>query len=139
MATITAIAAALKTALATVTTVRAYSEQPDTVAPTQGKAVVFPVCREIVYHETFAETEVSTWDVVILAAPESAGYTRGQQAIDPYISKSGSSSLKAAIESDGTLGGVVHTLVVPRAYDRGLIEVNGVSYFGAKLEVQVYE
>lgn len=139
MATLSEIATALAGKIDDVTSLRAYARQPDTIAVGQGKGVAFPLPQEGTYHESFDGTESTTWHVVILAAPESIGYDRGQAAIDAYLSKSGSSSVKAAIEADGTLGGVVDTLVVMRWFDRGLVEVSGLAYWGAKLEVTIWD
>lgn len=139
MATITQIAAAFEDALDSIGTLRTFNEQPDSVQVTVGKGAAWAMPREGQYHETFGETEMTTWEIVVLAAPQSIGYARGQQAVDPYVSKSGVASVKAAIEADGTLGGVVHCLSVTRWYDRGLIECNGQQFWGVKLEVVVYE
>lgn len=135
MALLSAIEAALSTRLATIGGLKAFAEQPDTVNP----PTAFPIPREGDYHQTFGDQEQTTFDVVLLAASFQNGQKRGQNAVDPFLSKSGASSIKAAIEgSDQTLGGVVETFTVSRWYARGLIEVNGVEYWGAKVEVQVW-
>jgi hypothetical protein len=139
VAEIEAIAEALESAIATIPTLRAHKEQPDSVQVTVGKGAAYPIPREGSYHEAFDDGEMTTWDVIVLAAPSSVGYARGQAAINPYVSREGTSSVKAAIEADGTLGGVVDCLSVTRWYDRGLIEVNDVAYWGVKLETQIWE
>lgn len=139
MATVDAIAEALRDALATVPTLRAHDGQPDDIQVTQGKGVAYPLPREGNYHEAFDDGEMTTWDVVVLAAPEAAGYKRGQDAINPYVSREGADSVKAAIEADGTLGGVVDCLSVTRWYDRGLIEAGGQNFWGVKLECSIWE
>lgn len=137
MATILEQADGIRAALATITTLRAYAEEPDEVQVGQGKAVAFPLLREIAYDEAFDGGAVYTWDVVVLAAPESAGRVRGQRAVDPYVAPTGASSVVAALYADSTLGGVVDWVKANRAYDRGLNTVSGgVSYWGAKVEIQ---
>jgi hypothetical protein len=135
MATVDAIAEGLRSALATVPTLRAHDGQPDDIQVTVGKGAAYPLPREGNYHDAFDDGEMTTWDVIVLAAPEAVGYKRGQAAINPYVSREGASSVKAAIEADGTLGGVVDCLAVIRWYDRGLIEANAQNYWGAKVEV----
>lgn len=135
MATIAAQATGIKSALAAVTSIRAESEEPQDVNPSQGKVVAFPILREIAYDEAFDGGTAYTWDVVLIAAPEAVGRARGQQAIDPYLAKDGASSIPAALYAARTLSGTVDDIKVVRAYDRGLIEVGGKAYWGAKVEV----
>lgn len=61
----------------------------------------------------------------------------GQSQLDSYLDPFGALSLKAAIESDSTLGGVVEDLRVQRVQDYGPHEINGVQYLGAVLIVHV--
>jgi len=58
-------------------------------------------------------------------------------AAGPYISPQGSSSIKAALESDPTLGGAVSSLRVTRATVAPL-ELGGSSYLAASFTVEVY-
>ncbi|GGN96154.1 hypothetical protein GCM10010112_87150 [Actinoplanes lobatus] len=50
----------------------------------------------------------------------------------------GPSSIKAALEADRTLGGVVDALVVERRTGYGMYDVAGVTYYGARFEVRVW-
>lgn len=134
MAALTAIEEALRVRLATIAGVRAYAEQPDTVNP----PCLFPIPREGDYHESFGGTEMTTFDVVVLAVGFDAGYRRGQNAVDVYLARTGARSIKAAIEADRTLNDVAQDVNVTRWFDRGAIEINGVEYWGAKVEVQVW-
>ncbi len=77
-------------------------------------------------------------DIVLLAAPSGTGWLRGQQLLQTYLDETSGTSVKAAIEADKTLGGLVDTLVVTRWYDYGLIEHSGIAYLGAKVRVQVW-
>lgn len=60
-----------------------------------------------------------------------------QETLDAYIDPYGASSLKAAIESDSTLGGVVEDLRVTGTQEYGPQDINGVTYLGAVLLVSV--
>lgn len=139
MATVAAIGTAFQTIIAAgfSTTARVFAEQPEDVQVTDGKAVIFSLVEDGNIAET-PTTEMSIWHVVVLAAPEAVGYTRGQKAINAWLNATGSLSLKRVIEADQTMGGVIHTNNCPRWLDRGLIEVNAKSFWGAKLEVEVW-
>jgi len=139
VASVSAHATAIKTALAAIASVRAFSEEPDDVQVAAGRAVVFPLLREITYDQAFDGGATYAWDVVVLAAPESAGRARGQQAIDRYVAREGADSIPAALYADATLGGAVDYVKVNRAYDRGLITAGAVVYWGAKLEIETVD
>jgi hypothetical protein len=60
-----------------------------------------------------------------------------QTALDAYLDPYGASSIKAAIEADPTLGGVVDDLRVTRTQEYEPHDINGVVYLGAALVVEV--
>lgn len=134
MALLSQIEAGIKARLDTISGLRTAAEQPDTVNP----PAAWPMPREEDFLQTFSGMEQTTVDVVVVAAAFQNGYKRGQNAVDPYLSRTGAQSIKSAIEGDQTLGGVAQTLAVTRWYARGLIEVNGVDYWGAKIECIVW-
>lgn len=61
----------------------------------------------------------------------------GQQALLGYLSRSGSTSIRTAIYTDPTLGGIVSDLTVTGASGYGDIEWAGQVFFGADLLVSV--
>lgn len=138
MATLNAICDGIETRLATIATLRAYSEEPDSIEVAQGKAVAYPVPVEG-EQDTYDGTERTALNVVILvASAQSVNRARAIRMVSPYISRGDASDVKTAIENDGTLGGVVDTLKVGRWHRFGLIEVAGVDYWGVMREVEVY-
>lgn len=60
-----------------------------------------------------------------------------QETLDAYLNSSGSSSMKSAIESDTTLGGVASTCRVIEARDYGAFELNNVELLGVEFLVEV--
>lgn len=60
-----------------------------------------------------------------------------QSKLDPYLAGSGSSSVKAAIEGDGTLGGIASFTVVTGAQGYGEYEFAEISYLGCEFTVEV--
>lgn len=77
-----------------------------------------------------------TWRVRVYAsrADDRSGLTK----LNGYLAGSGSSSVKAALESDRTLGGVCQMLRVERVDGYGVYEVAGMQYLGAEFTVRVY-
>lgn len=138
MATVAQLREGLRARLATITSLRAHAYQPDTVNITAGKAVVFPIPRAT-DDESFAGTEVTTFDVVLIAAPgQGTGYERGQKLLDPYLSRGDANDVKTAIEAEKTLGGVAHDLNVGPWRDYGLLSIGDVAYWHIKREVQIW-
>jgi hypothetical protein len=106
-AKVSEIAAGIATRLATISGLRTVTFQPDQLNP----PVAFPVLDEITYHGAFGGGDVETeWTVTAVTGrwTERTSYA----ALDAYLDFSGSSSLRAALEADATLGGVVSTSVV---------------------------
>jgi hypothetical protein len=62
----------------------------------------------------------------------------GHERLDRYMSESGLLSVKAAIETDTTLGGACKALIVERMHAYGLYAVSSVDYFGAHFDVRVW-
>jgi hypothetical protein len=61
----------------------------------------------------------------------------GQDLVDDLASPDGALSVRAAIDSDPTLGGVANSTRLVEARDFGVYEVAGVPYIGCEFEVEV--
>ncbi|PXY21125.1 hypothetical protein [Prauserella muralis] len=57
--------------------------------------------------------------------------------LDAYLAGSGPTSVKAAIEADGSLGGIADFARVREVTQYGWVEVDGVQYLGAEQIVEV--
>ncbi len=142
MATIAQIRDGLQARMATIAGLHAYDVWPDNVEPPA--AIVVPKKGD--YHQAMGNPGHThqEYEIILLAAPVQRGYIRGQDKIDPYLDDAGSSSIKAAIEADKTLGGIVTTTKVVGWRDYGSLSINnetiagGLEYWGAKLDVEVY-
>jgi hypothetical protein len=75
---------------------------------------------------------------VVRAIVSRADDRAAQDRLDAYLDGSGSSSLKAALETDKTLGGLVDTLHVSGVDNYGVYEVAGIAYVGAEFAVTVH-
>lgn len=107
-ATVTQIAAGLTARLTTISGLRVFTSQPEQIQP----PVAYPVLNSIEYHRAFRGGNVITnWSLVIIVGRWTD--SRAHEALDGFLSFSGASSVRAAVEADPTLGGVVSTLVLP--------------------------
>jgi len=60
-----------------------------------------------------------------------------QETLDSYLASSGSSSIKAQVESDQTLGGSAQSCRVVEADNYGVYTVNNIDYLGVEFGVEV--
>jgi hypothetical protein len=110
-ATVSQVAAGLKTRLATISGLRAYAYQPEQLNP----PAAYPVLNSVSFHRAFGGGNVEMyWSIYIVVGR----YTdsRAFDNIDDYVSYSGAKSIRAVLEGDLTLGGVCQTLVVPTSF-----------------------
>lgn len=62
----------------------------------------------------------------------------GQDSLNAYLKGSGSTSLKAALQADRTLGGACSTMRVRSVDGYRMFEHAGTEYFGAELAIDVH-
>lgn len=126
------IRAALQAAVATITGLQAEKYVRD-VASVPVAMVGGP---ETQYDKTFGRGhDDHTFPIMVFASR--ASDVDGQAQLDSYLDPFGDLSIKAAIEADSTLGGVVDDLRVVETRDYGPHDINGVTYLGAVLVVHV--
>lgn len=130
--TIQQVVDALEAAVATISDLEVYDYVPDDVAVPC--AFVWPAA--------------SNFDMTIGRGGDRQFYTirilvsrtsdrEGQTKLFTYMNPSGSASVKAAIESDKTLGGVADTLWVRSRTGVQIQEVAGIPYFSCDFTVEV--
>ena len=132
-ATISQVKAGLATRLATITGLRALAYQPDQLNP----PLSFANLDSINYHRTMRTplTEMQfTVSVIVARATERPA----ENALDAYTSADGPASVKAAIEADRTLGGIVDDLIVESCTGIQTITANDGDYLGIESLVRVY-
>lgn len=134
MASISAIRDGIKARLATITGLRTYDVWPDQlhvpcvlVKPSNGT-----------FRETLGGVPSARFELILLVHPFQVGIARGQDRLDPYLDDTGSQSIHAALRGDVTLGGAVHTCDPAGWRDYGVLEVNGVPYLGATIDLEVW-
>jgi hypothetical protein len=136
-ATVTEIREAMASQLGSaIAELNAFPRWPETVAVPM--AVPMPDIGH--YHDAMGSPGYQSmkFQVQVIAAPVQRGYGVGQEALDPYIAVQGPQSIKAGLEGDSTLGGIVDTLRVGRWHDYGVIDVEGLEWWSVKVEVEVW-
>lgn len=135
-ATVSEVEDAVVAQLKAFTNLRGWSYLPDNFTPPCAVVGV----DEITYHGSF--TGMGGSDVphvvtilVIVARPSERS---GQNAIDDYRSYSGEKSVRAALETDQTLGGVVQTSVVQKSSPHMAITIGGVDYLACQFTAEVH-
>ncbi|MFC9088995.1 hypothetical protein [Nocardiopsis dassonvillei] len=137
MASVSAIRRGLATRLKTISGLLVYDFVRGSV--TAPAAVIKPgvAGREAVtFDKTFGRgSDALVFVVLLLVAPASDQVS--QDSLDAYMDGDGTKSVKAAIEGDETLGGLVSFAHVVSVREYGLVEWGGVQYLGAQFVVEV--
>lgn len=109
---INSIANGIKDALATIDGLRAYSYQPEQLNP----PFAYPELIQVVYHRTMGLGVIQTEWLVHVVVGRYTDRT-AHEALNNYLSASGATSVRAALETDLTLGGATQTLVLSNSAD----------------------
>lgn len=132
-ATVSQVSTGIKNRLATISGLRAFDYQPDMVNP----PVAFPVLNSIEYHRAFGGGDVVMSYTVTVMVGRVSDRT-AFSALDGYLSYSGASSIRAALEADTTLGGVTQTLVVSQAANIRNINIGDQDFLAIEVSVIVH-
>lgn len=122
----------LKTRLQTITGLRAYDLIPDTVVPPCAIVGQLDFTFDIDNARGLDQAQV---DVLVIVQRFSE--RAGQDKLDAYLAGSGSTSIKAAIEGDRTLGGTVNTLRVTGA-EAGTYDSQGVTFLSYRYRITIW-
>lgn len=130
---LSAIMDGLAAALRTISGLRVYAHVPDNLAP---PAAIVQLPRSIDYDLTWGRG-ADVYTIPVLALVGSASDRASHANLAAYLDADGLTSIKAAIEADVTLGGVVDDARVSRADGVGAYTFAGVEYAGALLTVAI--
>ena len=134
MASLSELRAGIAANLATVAGLRTSATIPDQVTPPM--AVVMP--QNITYDTAFARGGGDEYEFTVTVIVGRVDERTAQNRLDAYCSGSGSSSIKAAIQSDKTLGGKAFDCRVTSLRNYNQIIVGDTTYLSAEFVVQVY-
>ena len=133
MASISDIRTGLATRLATITGLRTAALMPD--LPNPPVAIVIP--DNISFDDTFHRgMDTLTFRIFLIVGR--ADERTAQNSIDGYCATSGSTSVKAAIEGDKTLGGKAYDCRVTSMSNYGSSVINETTYLSCEFIVVVY-
>ena len=131
--TVSQIKTGLAANLATVSGLRAYAYQPDNV----NTPFAWPLLDSIQYNGAMGGGLITHRFTISVVVGRSAERT-AQTLLDGYLSYKGATSIRQAIESDRTLGGVVQDLIVESANNISTLEANDTTYLAIDFVVTVY-
>lgn len=133
MASVSSIRSGLATRLATISGLRTSSTLPD--APNPPIAVIMP--SSVSYDDTF-KRGMQTYVFNVLVIVGRVDERTAQNNLDAFVSSTGTSSVKLAIEGDKTLGGVVFDTRVSEMRNYGQLPVGEIVYLTAEFTVLCY-
>ena len=134
MASLSELRAGIAANLATINGLRTSATIPDQVTPPM--AVVMP--QTITYDTAFARSGGDEYEFTVTVIVGRVDERTAQNRLDAYCSGSGTGSIKAAIESDETLGGKAFDCRVTSLRNYNQIIVGDTTYLSAEFVVQVY-
>lgn len=132
MSSLSGIRDGLRTALATISGLRAYDTIPDNPSPPF--AVVVPL--GITFDEAFARG-LDTYEMSVLVVVGRVSDRIAQDTLDGYCAPSGSGSVKTAIEVDRKLGGACSSLRVTSMRNYQSLTIADATYLAAEFVVDV--
>jgi hypothetical protein len=133
MASLSALRAGIATRLATITGLRNAATVPDN--PNPPIAVVLP--NSIDYHTAFAKG-MQTYSFTVILIVGRVDERTAQNKLDGFVSSTGASSVKLAIEGDKTLGGAAFDVIVTEMRNYGQLSIGEVVYLSAEFSVLCY-
>lgn len=133
MASITDLRAGLATRLGTISGLRTTTETPDTISP----PVAIVNVANVNYDRSF-QRGLDEYNFVVTVIVGRVGERSAQRLLDSYVSSTGASSVKLAIELDKTLGGKCDSLRVSDMRNYGSLVIGEITYLAAEFNVVVY-
>ena len=133
MTSINAIRSGIATNLATITGLRVAAEMPDSPNPP-----IAIVMLESIEYDQAMKQGLTLYNFSVSVIVGRAAEREMQRKLDSYQQISGSQSVKLAIESDRTLGGVIQDLRVTNSSSIGSIIINDQTYLAAEFTVTVF-
>ena len=133
MASITDLRTGIATNLATITGLRTSPTLPDN--PNPPIALVTPI--SVSFDDSFRRG-MQTYTFVISVIVGRADERTAQNKLDGFVSSTGSSSIKLAVESDKTLGGNAFDCRVTEMRNYGQLTIGDVIYLSAEFTLLCY-
>jgi hypothetical protein len=133
MALVSELRDGLKANLATIPGLRTTDTVPDN--PNPPMAIVLP--QSVQYDNAF-QRGMTTYTFSVVVIVNRVSERTGQNSLDAWVSSTGASSVKLAIESDKTLNGKAFDVRVTDVRNYGDITIGEINYFSAEFVVLCY-
>jgi hypothetical protein len=133
-ASLTEIRNAIKAAL-DIKDFNAYAVEPPAPKPPAGWSFPAPG-NAAEFHQTF--DDAVTWHMRVTVVVAATDVGRSQSNIDVYLAPTGERSIKALLEADPSLGGVVDSVSVKGIVAYGALDIAGTSAVAATFDVEVF-
>lgn len=133
MSTITEISDAIKNSLTVIPGLRVYDYLPDQINP----PLAYVGIQQVNYHGAFrGGNPITTYTVVVVVGR--VNERTSQRALDEFLAYDGDRSVRAAIEADPTLDGVIQSLIVTDGGNLAPLTMGDVTYVSIDFSVTVY-
>lgn len=133
MALVSELRDGLKANLATITGLRTTDTVPDNPSPPI--AVIMP--QSISFDDTF-QRGMNTYTFTVMVIVNRVSERTAQNSLDAYVSGTGTSSIKRAVEIDKTLGGKAFDVRVTDMRTYGSVTIGEIEYLSAEFVVLCY-
>lgn len=130
---ITAVRLALATAADAIEGLNCYGFSPDAIVEP-----AFCAGRIEIDYDSAMGRGMDSINVFCRVLASRADDEAGNAVLNTYLKGGGSTSLKAALQVDRTLGGTCSTMRVRRVDSHRMFEHAGTDYFGAELTIEVH-
>ena len=136
MATISNVRDGLAARLNTISGLHVYDEWPDTITPPA--ALIRPASAQ--YEQTFGSDWATMQIEVLVVVGLKAGLANAERALEPYISNTGTSSIRVAVAADRTLAlsgtGTVRGTFVRGWRNYDVLTIGESDYLGATIDIE---
>jgi hypothetical protein len=132
MAEMSAIRTALANKIGTISGLRTAATVPDQVNPPI--AVIIP--ERVTYDEAYARGLV-VYTFIVQVVVGKVSERSAQNRLDGFVNPTGTTSIKAAIEADKSLGGVVFDSRVTEMTTYTVVQIGDIAYLSCEFRVTV--
>jgi len=133
MASLSSIRSGIATNLGNISSLTVFGFVPDSIEP---PTAVVGVVDNIEY-DTSMSRGADTYSIPVFLYVSRVDAQDAQDTLDAFLASTGSSSVKAQVESDITLGGEAQSVRVVEADNYGVYTINNIDYLGCEFTVEV--
>lgn len=132
-ATVSEISGALANSLTLINGLRVVQYVPDQINP----PVAYVAINDVTYHRAFGGgNAIHNYTITVIVGRANERTAQGQ--LDDFLSYDGARSVRAAIELDPTLDGLISSLIVTDGGNIAPVSIGDVVYISVDFNVQVH-